>query len=294
LFNIFGEKVIRLIKLAAIDIDGTLLDDNGSIPENNLKALKKASAEYSVEIVLCTGRGASAFDIAKKLEIPCHLISANGVYVFDDISSEPIIKNYLKENAKIKILNFLEQNSLDVDYYIVLGFEENFHMIYKLRDSHDTYFLNFVKGRDLFKPTYPQKNLLDFVKSPISHIGIVGRYEKLKYLVGILKNLTSNVNVILYYASDNKEYGFLEILDSESSKEKALLKLLRIKMISPENLLAIGDNFNDIGMFQLAQISIAVANAPDEVKSFAKFVTYATNNQGAVAEAFERFIFSEK
>ncbi|WP_237738213.1 HAD family hydrolase [Caldicellulosiruptor sp. F32] len=286
--------MIRLIKLAAIDIDGTLLDDSGNIPENNIKALKKASMEYSVEIVLCTGRGASAFDIAKKLEIPCHLISANGVYVFDDMFSEPIIKNYLKENAKIEILSFLEQNHLDVDYYIVLGFEEDFHMIYKLRESYDTYFLNFVKGRELFKPTYPKKNLLDFVKFPISHIGIVGRYEKLKHLANILKNLSSSINIILYYASDNKNYGFLEILDINSSKEKALSKLLRIKMISPENLLAIGDNFNDIGMFKLAQISVAVANAHDEVKRFAKFVTYATNNQGAVAEAFERFIFGQK
>jgi len=47
-------------------------------------------------------------------------------------------------------------------------------------------------------------------------------------------------------------------------------------------------------MFQLAQISVAVANAHDEVKRFAKFVTHATNNQGAVAEAFERFIFGQK
>lgn len=64
-------------------------------------------------------------------------------------------------------------------------------------------------------------------------------------------------------------------------------------MITPSNILAIGDNFNDIGMFQLAQISVAVANAHDEVKRFAKFVTHATNNQGAVAEAFERFIFGQ-
>lgn len=283
-----------MIKLAAIDIDGTLLDDSGNIPKNNLKALKKATNEYNIEVVLCTGRGASAFDIAKKLEIPCYLISANGVYVFDDICSEPIVKNYLKEEVKIEILSFLEQNNFDVDYYIVLGFEEDFHMIYKLRDSYDTYFLSFVKGRELFKPTYPEKNLLDFVKCPISHIGIVGRYEKLKYLADILKKLTRSVNVILYYASDNKDYGFLEILDIESSKEKALSKFLKIKGINPENVIAIGDNFNDVGMFKLANISVAVANAPDEVKRFAKFVTYATNNQGAVAEAFEKFVFSQK
>lgn len=281
-----------MIKLAAIDIDGTLLDDTGNIPENNLQALKKATNEYNIEIVLCTGRGASAFDIAKKLEVPCHLISANGVYVFDDINSEPIIKNYLKERTKIEVLSFLEQ-SVDIDYYIVLGFEENFHMIYKSRDSHDTYFLNFVKTRRFFKPTYSEKNLVNFVKYPISHIGIVGKYKELKHLEDTLKKLKCSVNIILYYASDNKDYGFLEILDIEASKEKALLKFLKVKGIKPENVLAIGDNFNDIGMFNLANISVAVANAPDEVKRFAKFVTSATNNQGAVAEVFEKFVFGQ-
>ncbi|WAM33157.1 Cof-type HAD-IIB family hydrolase [Caldicellulosiruptor morganii] len=285
---------MSLIKLAAIDIDGTLLDDSGNIPEKNLKALQKASTEYGISIALCTGRGASAFEIAKKLQVACHLILANGVYIFDNILSRPIVKNYLKESAKIEILSFLEQSHFDVDYYIVLGFEEDFHMIYKWRDNHDTYFLNFVKGRQLHKPTYPQKNLLDFAKSPISHIGIVGRYDKLKYLADIFKNLSCNINVILYYASDNKDYGFLEILDIESSKEKALLKLLKIKSINPENVLAIGDNFNDTGMFEIANVSVAVANAPDEVKRLAKFVTCATNNQGAIAEAFERFVFCKK
>ncbi|BCS81468.1 Cof-type HAD-IIB family hydrolase [Anaerocellum diazotrophicum] len=279
-----------MIKLIALDIDGTLLNDAGCIPQINKEFLKIAVEKYKIEIVLCTGRGASAFKITKELELPCSLISANGVYVFENPDFPPIIKNYLTEHQKKVLIEFLDNNHFDIDYYIVLGYDQDFHMIYKERTNHDNYFLNFVNGRKQFKPTYPAEKLLKFLEYPISHIGIVGKYEKLKEIKEILKTLELNCNIILYYASDNKEYGFLEVLSNNASKEKALLQFMSYKNISPENLISIGDNFNDVGMFKISGISVAVANAPEEVKKAAKFVTCKTNNEGAVAEVIERFI----
>lgn len=279
-----------MIRLVAIDIDGTLLDDNGNIPISNLQAIQKASKEYGAKIVLCTGRGVSAFEIAKKLNVDCSLILANGVYIYNHIFEPPIIKNYLDYELKTKILNFLEEN-IGLDYYVVLGFEEDFHMVYKQRKKYDSYFLGFVKGRELFKPTYPANRLIDYAKRPISHIGIVGEYEKLQDIKQMLKDLRDYVNLILYYASDNKNYGFLEILNINSSKEKALLKFSEINNIKSSEIITVGDNFNDMGMFNISGISVAVANAPEEVKKPAMYITKNTNNEGAVAEVLERFIF---
>jgi len=279
-----------LIKLIALDIDGTLLDDRGYIPQINREFLKIAVEKYKIVIVLCTGRGASAFKIAKDLQLPCSLISANGVYVFENPNFPPIIKNYLTERQKKVLIEFLDNNHFEIDYYIVLGYEQDFHMIYKERTNYDSYFLSFVNGRKQFKSTYPAEKLLKFLEYPISHTGIVGKYEKLKEIKEILKTLELDCNIILYYASDNKEYGFLEVLSNNASKEKALLQFMNFKNISSEELISIGDNFNDVGMFKISGISVAVANAPEEVKKAAKFVTSRTNNEGAVAEAIEMFI----
>lgn len=279
-----------MIKLIALDIDGTLLDDRGCIPQINKEFLKIAAQKHKVRIVLCTGRGASAFKIAKDLELPCSLISANGVYVFENPDFPPIIKNYLTEDQKKALIGFLDNNHFEIDYYIVLGYEQDFQMIYKERTNYDSYFQSFVNGRKQFKPTYPAEKLSKFLEYPISHIGIVGKYEKLKEIKEILKTLELNCNIILYYASDNKEYAFLEVLNNDASKEKALLQFMSYINISPENLMSIGDNFNDVGMFKISGVSVAVANAPEEVKKATKFVTSRTNNEGAVAEAIERFI----
>lgn len=266
------------------------MDDRGYIPQINREFLKIAVEKYKIVIVLCTGRGASAFKIAKDLQLPCSLISANGVYVFENPNFPPIIKNYLTERQKKVLIEFLDNNHFEIDYYIVLGYEQDFHMIYKERTNYDSYFLSFVNGRKQFKSTYPAEKLLKFLEYPISHTGIVGKYEKLKEIKEILKTLELDCNIILYYASDNKEYGFLEVLSNNASKEKALLQFMNFKNISSEELISIGDNFNDVGMFKISGISVAVANAPEEVKKAAKFVTSRTNNEGAVAEAIEMFI----
>lgn len=57
-----------------------------------------------------------------------------------------------------------------------------------------------------------------------------------------------------------------------------------------ENLMLIGDNFNDVGMFKIFGISVVVVNVLEEVKKVVKFVIFRINNEGVVVEVIERFI----
>lgn len=281
-----------MIKVIATDIDGTLLNDYGEITDKNKIALKKAN-ELGVKILLCTGRGSSAALVMKKLEIECGGILSNGVYVFDNLNHPPLISNYLSNYIFKDIINYLD-NYYKLNYYIVLGYHHDMHMIYKL-NFIDNYFINFVNYRKIHKPTYAFNSYIDINDKTVSHIGIIDNFNFLKEVKLNLESIynKNEINIVLYTAADIKTYGFLEIMHPDASKEKALKKYLESVNLSTENVISIGDNYNDIGLISMAKIGVAVFNSSDDVKRYAKYITKCDNNNSAVAEVINTFLFKE-
>ena len=83
---------------------------------------------------------------------------------------------------------------------------------------------------------------------------------------------------------------FLEIVPKGINKGTAVKALCRFYGIEKENVMSIGDFYNDIDMFRESGISVAMANAPEDVKSQASFVTQADADHAGVAEAIYRFL----
>ena len=77
-------------------------------------------------------------------------------------------------------------------------------------------------------------------------------------------------------------------MSKEASKDNAVKFLIEMYKIDKENIIAIGDNYNDKGMIQFAGLGIAMGNAPEEIKSAADYVTDTNNNDG-VAKALHNF-----
>ena len=73
---------------------------------------------------------------------------------------------------------------------------------------------------------------------------------------------------------------YLEIMNNKASKRLGIQKLLEMINIDPEKIITIGDNYNDIDMLRFSKTSVAMGNAPDEVKKFATYVTDTNNNEG--------------
>ena len=88
----------------------------------------------------------------------------------------------------------------------------------------------------------------------------------------------------------NKEYEYLDISPFEVSKGSALNKLKTYLNLEKEDVLSIGDNINDITMFESSGIGVAVNNAYDEVKKVAHFTTLNSAENGAFAEAVYKFL----
>ena len=84
---------------------------------------------------------------------------------------------------------------------------------------------------------------------------------------------------------------FLELVPKGIDKGAALGRLLELLGLTPEALIAMGDNYNDLGMLRLAGTSVAMGNAPEDIKAVASYVT-RTNNEDGVAYALEELVFA--
>ena len=84
---------------------------------------------------------------------------------------------------------------------------------------------------------------------------------------------------------------FLELVPKGIDKGATLGRLLELLGLTPEALIAMGDNYNDLGMLRLAGTSVAMGNAPEDIKAVASYVT-RTNNEDGVAYALEELVFA--
>ena len=115
--------------------------------------------------------------------------------------------------------------------------------------------------------------------------------SNLNYLMSLEEDIARicDWDVAISYSSDT----FMEINKKNVNKAKALEKLCDHYGISMENVLTIGDNYNDKEMLEEAGFSAAVQNAHLLLKDVSKYTTKATNDQGAVGEAIEKFVLNQ-
>ena len=139
--------------------------------------------------------------------------------------------------------------------------------------------LEYVKKNNcnIFKIIVSSNSSLDNVKEKITHDFNVDVLSVKKH--GKYKDLIIN-----------KEYEYLDIVPKSTNKKSALEFLSSYLKINSKDVLAIGDNLNDIDMLKNVGISVAVNNAYDEVKKIAKHITNAPVEKGAFAEAIFKFL----
>jgi Cof subfamily protein (haloacid dehalogenase superfamily) len=112
--------------------------------------------------------------------------------------------------------------------------------------------------------------------------------EKLAQVEKILqKELEGKISVM------RSKPFFLELTNSEVDKGKSLNHLIQILGIRQDEVIAVGDGYNDLPMIKFAGLGVAMGNAPEEIKQQADYVT-ATNNEDGVAKVVEEFILSNK
>ncbi|MGM0502276.1 MAG: Cof-type HAD-IIB family hydrolase [Bacillota bacterium] len=260
-------------KLVAIDVDGTLLDDDKNISTENKKVIEKL-ADQGVSFILASGRPyQSLTPYTKKLEVYLPLISANGSVVKCSLTEKTYHKCNLPLDLAQEIINYGVENDYGVSVYydgkIITTSQE------------------MAEGHWELEKIRPEVVAdLKLEKEPIKVI-FYGTEEKIDQAYPFLR---AEYQKKLYVTRSADEY--LEVMNFEVSKGKALQYMIDKMNIKAEQVVVIGNNFNDVAMFEVAGVAVAMGNSPQEVKEEADFVT-KSNQESGVADALKK-IFLRK
>lgn len=268
-----------MYKLVALDMDGTLLDNNKTIPEENVRAIKEAS-ENGVKIVLATGR--PLIGIKKYLDI----LGLNSEDDFSIIFNGALIQN----NNNKKIISKTLLNHDDLIYFYNLSKKFNICMNVFTKDSC----LSYKSGNySILEAKWSNIDIeiVDFNNSykniEIAKIIFADEPE----LISKVENNLDN-NITSKYGIAKSAPYFMEFFNKEINKGIAVKKYADSLNIHKDEIICIGDAGNDIEMIKYAGLGVAMNNAFPEVKNIADYITLSNEDTG-VAHVIDKFILSK-
>ena len=277
-----------MIKLIASDLDGTMFEKGNVIPETNLKAINDIN-NSNINFTICTGKTYSLFkNICQDIGTG-YGIFGNGNQIINLKTGEEIYRKLLKNEDVLFCINTAKKLNLHVHLYTNKEVITEKLLYMDLRNFELT---KNDKNIDL------EFNIQEYIEKENPEI--------LKLVISAEKDLASlknefaknkNLQVNLIRKVDKyrdeiigKEYEYLDIMPAGINKEQALEVLENYLKIDKSEVLAIGDNLNDLEMIKDSGVGIAVANAYDEVKEVANYTTTTTAQNGGFAEAVYKFI----
>lgn len=269
-------------KLIAIDMDGTLLNSQNKISCENILAIKKA-ADLGVKVVLTTGRiFTSALYYAKDLNINTPIIACNGAYITEQDKSIIYFEDSMTLDAVESVINLAEKEGLYYHFY-----DDSRFYARKLTKTVEKYYRWNIdkKEKDRLNIRIVDEPLDVVKRENVKVFKIVfvdDDLEKMKQFKEKLLNI-QGIEV------SSSWWNNIEVMNKGVSKGYALNVLCEKLNIDNKNVMAIGDNENDISMLNFAGIGVAMGNGEDIIKEVADYVT-DTNEENGVAKAIEKFV----
>ena len=265
-----------MYKLVVIDLDNTLLNNEHKISEKNKEIVQKVRSK-GLEVIIATGRMyISAKPFLKDLSLENSAIVYNGAMVKDvetdkTIYHKPINKKYAKE-----IIKDVKEEGLHINLY-------QDDKLYVDKDNKYTKRYEEISGIKAEK--VDDLSELKLV-APTKLLIIEDNPELHSYYQKYLDNKYGDIITV----TESKKY-FIEIGSKGVNKGKTLQKLIKEKGIDRNEIIAIGDSYNDIEMLSYAGTGIAMENAPEEIKKKADLVA-PHNEEDGVAVILDKLIMN--
>lgn len=264
-------------KMIVTDMDDTLLNSNGEVSEENKAAIIRAQ-EKGVKFILASGRPTFAMKkIAEELkldEFGSYMLSYNGAIVTECKEWTEWYKEALSKEEAHQLYEFSADNKV--------------HIITYLKDQIVSETESEYIDVEL-KLTGMPHNKIDCFKTTVSESVVKCiMLEEPTYLKDVEKKLKKKMGDKFSIAI-SKPF-FLEVMKNGIDKGASLIKLAKYLDISTDEIIAVGDSYNDLTMLQAVGMPVAVENAKIEVKEAAKYIS-SSNNDNGVAKVIEEFVF---
>lgn len=258
-------------KAVAFDLDGTLLNSQGKILPENKQAIMKLK-QLGVQVILVTGRHHTAvIPYYAELDLDTPIVCCNGTYVYDVKTNEILIANPLSQQQAQLIFDTAKK----YDCHLLM-YSRN-AMNYEELNPHMEKFLTWVKSCP--------SNIRPLVRKVANFQDIINNESPIWKCVISAKNKDIMNQVIAELPKDqfNCEWSWIDRVDianTGNTKGSRLLEVIEKWQILPQQVIAFGDNHNDISMLKVVGLGIVMGNAEEEVKQHAALTTTSNDEQG--------------
>jgi len=273
-----------MIRLLAIDIDGTLLDSRGRLPDSHRDALVRASA-IGVEVALVTGRSFHfTRPIAELLPIPLTLVVNNGAVVKDKAGATAM-RHLLPREVARRVL--AETQAYEDSVAIVFDRPDERQIVFERMDWSHPHRRGYYEKNKAFIAAAgaPLPDVL--TEDPIQ-VMFNGAVAPMRTLVAALRALEiSDRFAVAATEYEARDFSLVDVNRAGCSKGTTLARWTAARGIARDEVMAIGDNLNDVEMLDFAGTAVVMGNATDALKSRGYTVT-GTNDEGGLATAVAR------
>lgn len=282
-----------MIKMIALDLDGTLLTSQKTIDDETKKRLLEAQRR-GIMITIATGRDKGGIDFVSKplmLENGHNFVAGiNGQIIYDFKKKEYFVDTVFNGSDATRILQLAKKMNFEVicccgyDHYDYAG---NLLKIKKKLRSMiygQPMDYGFKQGKRRFIPIHDANFK---ITQDINKFVLIQTEGYFKMHLSYLKEVLSDYDIL------SVGPAWIEIMPKGVSKGNALKKIAAENNIQLDEIMAFGDAENDISMMQMVKYGIAMGNAMESLKHYAYAIT-DTNDQMGIANALDRYIFKSK
>lgn len=269
-------------KLIAIDMDGTLLNNKNNISAKNIETIHKAM-DKGIHIVLATGRIlASAKYFSRHLKLDKAIVACNGAIVSSGNGEDIFFERKLEAPISKKLVDLAREYKIDYRF-----------------SSKDTLYTKLAqRDGEEFYPSH-RENLMEqgirvkILEDPVKTIEVekpdIYKFEFVEENKDKLLYFRNKLQTIEGINIASSWHNNVEVMGEGISKGKALEYLCQKYKINKSQIVSIGDNENDISMFKVSGLAIAMANSNNVAKKYSHIIT-SSNNEDGVARAIEKYV----
>jgi len=288
-----------MIKLIAADMDGTLIGKNREISKENIEAIKEAQ-KNGIKFAIATGRAYCDVEpLLHKYDLQCDCVVLNGAE-YRDVNGNIVEHTYIEKSRVVEILDTMKSKDISIEIYTDDGFyttntkEETLEGMVKrslafhpeLKDEEEK--IKYAKNNLHFKNMKYITDMNKFLKRDNK----VAKFVSFAQSEEIINKLRKKMEVLKGLAVSGSFGTNIEVNHMDAEKGKILAKVAQKLKIRKDEVVVLGDGLNDYSMFKEFENSFAMANAVDEIKEVAKYITDTNVNSG-VAKAIHRILNGE-
>jgi Cof subfamily protein (haloacid dehalogenase superfamily) len=288
-----------MIKLLTLDLDGTLLDSSGLISDANRNAIREAESR-GVLVTIATGRRfRDAEPVGIDLELNAPLITHNGALLKYAGSGGTVAYSVLPAATCQEIL--LVGQAFGGDALVSTDPHGKGSLFYDRVSENNAPLKKYLQwaetlhGREAARSVRHVSDLRPiFDQELVIHISFSGTCSAMSSMHDVLKHELGDTVTILTTVYPRQDFTLIDILPPDSSKGVGVEKLACIEGLNRNEVMSVGDNFNDIEMLEFAGTAVVMGNADPRLLERREFYTTVSNDENGVAEAIKQFILNQE